>query len=251
MLNSDWFGTRNLFFVTNGVLQGQSVSPLAPSPFNFLELAVDSTDCEVACWINVVQPNRHVCTKGALLLRHSFTNAYVFALHQATQSVELYRLATHEMLFEKSARIDLGTWHHLRATLNGPTITLFVDDHLVGTVTDTLYSAGAVGLAVQDAEVAWFDDFTIAGPNILGNTDSIQPPELHFQPLSNNIITLHFLATAPYNYQLRASSEIFSHDWQTVATFGAKLPGFVAEFSEPVTNALRFYRVEKFPCNCR
>src|SRR5262249_10561499 len=149
----------------------------APSPFNFLELAVDSTDCEVGCWINVVTPNMHVCTKGALLLRHTGTNGYVFALHEATQSIELYRLATHEMLFQESARIDLGKWYQLRAQLHGATLILYVDDHPVGTVTDALYPSGSVGLAVQDAEVVRFDDFTLTGANIVGNIDPVQLPE--------------------------------------------------------------------------
>jgi hypothetical protein len=246
-----WIGTKSAFFVTNGLLEGESASPLAPSPFNFLEVPFDSTDCDMSCWINIVARNTRVCTKGALLLRHTGTNGYVFALHEATQTIELYRLATREMLLEKSARIDLGKWYHLRAQLNGSTINLYLDDHFVGTVVDTLYPTGSVGLAVQDAETAWFDDFTVTGANILGNIDSIQPSELHFQPLSNNIITLHFSAAAPYNYRLQAGSAIFSHDWQTLDTFTAKLEGFEAEFSETVTNGLRFYRVEKFPCNCR
>jgi hypothetical protein len=250
-LDPAWIGTKSAFFVTNGVLEGESASPLAPSPFNFLELPFDSTDCDVSCWINVVARNTRVCTKGALLLRHTATNGYVFALHEATQTIELYRLTTHEMLFEKSARIDLGKWYHLRARLNGPTISLYVDDHLVGTVVDALYPAGSVGLAVQDAETVRFDDFTVTGANILGNTDSIQPPELRVRPLSINMITLHFFAAAPYNYRLQAASAIFSHDWQTLDTFTAKLQGFEAEFSESITNSLRFYRVEKFPCNCR
>jgi hypothetical protein len=251
-LNPAWTGTKNEFLLTNGVLEGESASPVAPSPFNFLEVAVDSTDYEVSCWINVVARNTRVCTKGALLLRHAGTNGYVFALHEATQSVELYRLATDEMLFEKSTSIVLGQWYHLRAELRGPAINLYVDDHLVGAVVDDLYPTGSIGLAVQDAETAWFDDFTVTGANIVGNIDTIQPPELHLQSLSNsNIISLRFFAEAAYNYNLQAGSKTFSHDWQTLATYSAKLQGFEAEFSEPLTNTLRFYRVQKIPCNCR
>src|SRR5262245_7972815 len=37
-LNPAWMGMRTQFFQTYGLLEGESASPLAPSPFNFLEL---------------------------------------------------------------------------------------------------------------------------------------------------------------------------------------------------------------------
>src|SRR5581483_2186788 len=40
----------------------------------------------------------------------------------------------------------LGTWHRLLLTFNGSTISAAVDGTTVGTVTDTTYSAGKIGL---------------------------------------------------------------------------------------------------------
>jgi hypothetical protein len=251
-LGSDWTGDRDAFRIQEGVLQGQSALPLGVSPLNLVELEVDSTECSVGCWINVVSPNLHVCTKGALVLRHSGSSGYVFALHEATQTIELYRLSTQEMLLRQAAKIELRKWYYVRADLHGPTMTFFVDDRLIGTVSDALNPSGAVGLAVQDAEAVWFDDFTIAGPKIVGNVDDVAMPQLTLVPQDNQTnVVFRFLATPPYDYFVQASAEPFGHDWQTMRTFRAELQSFEAEFSDPITNSLRYYRVEKVPCYCR
>src|SRR5207344_2940007 len=131
---------------------GVSASPVAPSPLNLIEVSQDSTNCDISCWANVVSPNTRVCTKGALILRHTGNDGYVFALHEATQTIEVYRLSTHEMLFKRDLKIELKKWYYLRAELRGSAMTFFVDDQLVCSVTDTLHPSGSVGVAVQDAD---------------------------------------------------------------------------------------------------
>src|SRR6185436_4782850 len=172
-LAGDWTGNRNAFRVEAGVLQGQSAYPVAPSPLNIVEIAQDSTDCDVACWVNVVAPNSRVCTKGALILRHSGNEGYVFALHEPTQTIEVYRLSNHQMLLSRSARIEFKKWYYVRAELHGPTMSFYVDGQTIGTVTDDRSTSGSVGVAVQDAESAWFDDFSVSGPKVTGNVDDI------------------------------------------------------------------------------
>jgi len=250
-LGSEWTGNRSFFQIKNQVLEGESASPITPSPLNLVEIAVDSTDCDVACWINVVAPNTRVCTKGALVLRHAGTNGYVFALHEATQTIEVYRLGTREMLLKRDARIDLEKWYYVRAELRGPTMTFSVDGRIIGTVTDVLQPSGSVGLAVQDAEAAWFDDFTVSGPNIVGNVDETEAPKLNVGLGESNNVVLRFLATPPYDYFVQASSSPISHEWVTLQSFRAKIQTFEAEVSDPITNVLRFYRIEKIHCGCR
>src|SRR3989442_3243206 len=125
-LATDWTGARDAFQVKDGVLEGESALPLEESPLNLVEVAVDSTDCVVGCWINVVSPNVRVCTKGALILRHNGNGGYVFALHEATQTIEVYRLSTQEILLRKAATIELRKWYYVRAELRGPAMTFFV-----------------------------------------------------------------------------------------------------------------------------
>lgn len=249
-LAADWTGSLNFFQLKDGILIGQSASPLA-SPLNFIEIAVDSTNCDVAGWINIVAPNLRVCTKGALLLRHSDNGGYVFALHEPTQTIEVYRLPTRQMLLKMDSRIELKQWYYLRAELRGPVMTFFVDGKFVGTVTDTLSPSGSVGIAVQDAEIAWFDDFSVTGPNIIGNVDDIEPPVINVLSQKNGNVVLGFLAAPPYDYSVLASSNAFGHEWQTIGTFRAKLSSYPAEFTDPITNSHRFYKIEKTPCGCR
>ncbi len=168
-LGSDWQGDTSSFWIVDGALKGVSALPVAPSPFNHIELGKDWADYTVQCRLNVVTPNLLICTKGALVLRDDGTDGYVFALHVATKTIEVYRLSDHEMLLSKDAPLELQQWYVLRAELQGPAMTFFVDDQLVGTVTDDRASSGQVGVAVQDTLETLFDDFTVTGPKIPSN----------------------------------------------------------------------------------
>jgi hypothetical protein len=168
-LGSDWQGDRDYFSILDGSLKGYSALPVAPSPLNRLEVGKNWTDYSVQCRINVVEQNLLICTKGALILRDNGTDGYVFALHIATRTIEVYRLSDDQMLLSKDAPLRLKTWYLVRAELNGPNMNFFVDGQLVGTVTDDRSLSGAVGVAVQDALDARFDDFSVTGPNVPGN----------------------------------------------------------------------------------
>lgn len=254
--STEWVGDRDAFRVTtNGFLEGESAEPISVSPLKVLEVVKDSSDCVVGSWVNVVAPNVRVCTKGALVLRHSGTNGYVFALHEATQTIEVYRMATREMLLLKAAKIDLKRWYYLQAELRGPAMSFFVDGELIGTVTEEVASNGAVGVAVQDAQAVWFDDFSVTGPLVAGNVDDVKMPELTVVEQDGERVVLRFEAEAPYDYmvQKRVAEKglTATHDWQTITNFTAKLSGFEATVTDVVTNGLTFYRVEKAHCYCR
>jgi len=248
----DWKGNLDAFRIVNQTLEGVSASPLTPSPFNFVEVQKDSTDCTVTAWINVVAPNTRVCTKGAILARHTGTNGYVFALHEATQTAEIYRLENHEMLLSKAWKIDLQKWYFVRVELHGPGMSFFIDGDEVGSVTDSVSPSGAVGLAVQDAETVWFDDFTISGPAVDGNVDDVAKPEVASVEPGPDGVTLRFTTEPPFDYFVQVSSSPEpSHNWQTIATYRAKLVGEDIVFTDTNATGLRFYRIEKVPCFCR
>lgn len=254
----EWTGDRNSFRIINKELDGISVSPVAPSPFHLVEISQDSTDCSIGVWVNVVARNTAVCSKGAIVARHTGTKGYVFALHEATQTAEIYRLATndpfghHEMLLSKPWKIDLGTWHYARVELQGPDMSFFIDGALVGSITDSDSPSGSVGLTVQDVSSTKFDDFTITGPNVVGNVDDVPKPEVISTMQTEGQVVLKFNAVSPYDYFVQASSSpSSSHDWQTIATFRAKFDLGEISVTDPVTNVVRFYRVEKVPCYCR
>lgn len=168
-LGSDWQGDRDYFSITNGALKGISAAPIGPVPLHLVEVGKDWTDYTVQCRINVVTPNLLICTKGALVLRDNGTDGYVFALHVATQTIEVYRLSDHEMLLSKDSILVLGQWYLVRAELQGTKMSFFVDDELIGTVTDERSLSGAAGVAVQDTLESLFADFTVTGPNIPSN----------------------------------------------------------------------------------
>ena len=168
-LGREWRGDINSFSIVNDALKGVSASPLAPVPLHLVEVGTNWTDYVVQCRMNVVTPNLLVCTKGAIILRHSGEEGYVFALHVAAKTIEVYRLADHEILLTQDAPLELGQWYRARVELQGEEMTFFVDDQLIGTVTDNRSPAGAVGLAVQDTMETLFDDFTVTGPGIPGN----------------------------------------------------------------------------------
>lgn len=168
-MGQEWQGDRNFYSIADGALKGVSASPLAPVPLRRVEVETNWTDYVVQCRMNVVTPNLLVCTKGALILRHTGNEGYVFALHVATKTIELYRLSNGEMLFSKAAPLELKKWYSVRAELRSNTISLFIDDQMVGVITDSRSPSGAVGLAVQDALEVLFDDFSVQSLAIPGN----------------------------------------------------------------------------------
>ncbi len=168
-LGSDWQGDRSYFSVSNGALSGFSASPIAPVPLHKVEVGTNWGDYTVQCRMNVVTPNLLVCTKGALILRDNGKDGYVFALHVATQTIEVYRLSDQEMLLSQFAALELKTWYLVRAELQGASLSFFVDGQLIGTITDARCLSGAVGVGVQDTMQTIFEDFTVTGPNIPGN----------------------------------------------------------------------------------
>ena len=250
VLGPEWKGDREFFQIKNGVLEGESASPLALSPLNLVEIAVDSNELTVGAWVNLVERNYRVCTKGALILRHEGENGFVFALHEPTQTIEVFHISTHEMLLIKPAKINLKQWYYLRVELNGATMRFFVDGLLIGTVTDPRVPAGAVGLGVQEAEAVWFDDFSVTGPNVNGNVDEESRPEVVYSEASDGEVTMSFSAMPQHRYYVQVSSTPWTHDWQTVKAFEPGSEPFEAVFTDMTANAVKFYRVEKVFCNC-
>ena len=62
--------------------------------------------------------------------------------------------------------LGTGTWHHLALTLNGKSISAAIDGTTVGTVTDSTYSSGMIGLGVDGYQTDQFDNLSVsaAGP---------------------------------------------------------------------------------------
>ena len=168
-LGSEWQGDREFFSTVDGNLDGNSVRPLPPVPLHRVGVGANWGDYTVQCRIDVVMPNLAICTKGALILRDNGKDGYIFALHVATKTIEVYRLSDDEMLLSEDAPLELKTWYSVRAELQGSTMRFFVDGELVGTVTDDRSLAGGVGVAVQDTMQTLFDDFTVTGPKIPSN----------------------------------------------------------------------------------
>jgi hypothetical protein len=169
MLAAEWRGDTNAFWISNNALYGESADPVSESPLYILQVGNNWSNYVVSCSINLLSPNTRVCTKGALVLRRSGNEGYVFALHEPTQTIELYRLSNHEMLLSKAASIRYKQWYKVRAELQGDSLSLWVDDAFIGTVTDSRSPGGAVGIAVQDAEAVVFDDFSVTGTDIPNN----------------------------------------------------------------------------------
>jgi hypothetical protein len=165
-LDQKWTGDRDNFSVADGYLQGRNAHPIQLIPPKWVEIGKDWDDYTITCKINVVLPNLLVCTKGALILRRSGNEGYVFALHVATKTVEVYRLSNEEMLLSVNKDLQLKKWYVVKAELQGDSMSFYLDNELIGKINDKRSASGTVGLAVQDVLTVLFDDFTITGPKI-------------------------------------------------------------------------------------
>lgn len=232
-LGSEWQGDRDAFSIVAGALQGASALPLPPSPLNRVEVGQGWADYTVECGINVVEPNLHVCTKGALVLRDDGTDGYVFALHVATKTIEVYRLSNQEMLLSKDAPLELKRWYLVSANLQGSTMTFYVDGQLVGMVTDDRSLSGRVGVAVQDADIALFDDFSVTGPDIPGNGLELSIGQK---------ITLTWPCSLT-NYVLKSAFDLSAGSAWTTVTNAAATNGAQLSVTLDPSPGNRFYRL--------
>ncbi len=66
--------------------------------------------------------------------------------------------------------LGTGTWHHLSLTLNGHTISGAIDGTTVGTVTDTTFNDGMIGLGVNGYQTDQFDNLSVTRTR-LGHAD--------------------------------------------------------------------------------
>lgn len=231
VLGSDWQGDRSYFSIVDGALDGISAEPIAPVPLHQVEVGTNWGDYTVQCRIDVVTPNLLVCTKGALILRDNGTDGYVFALHVATKTIEVYRLSDHTMLLSQNAPLALQTWYLVRAELQGTNMSFFVDGQLIGTVTDDRSLSGAVGVAVQDTMETLFDDFTVTGPNIPNNGLALSVGQE---------ITLSWPSFLT-NYVLKATSDLSATgSWNTVTNAPVSSNGQFSVTLDPAAGN-RFY----------
>ncbi len=161
-----WKGDRDNFTITDGALSGRNAHPILILPMRFVEVGENWKDYIVQCRINVFTPNLLECTKGALVLRHSNGKGYVFAVHVATETVEVYRFENKEMLISVKVPLVLEKWYQVRAELQGDQMSFFLDGRLMGKITDAKSPSGAVGLGVEDALSVLFDDFSVTGEGI-------------------------------------------------------------------------------------
>jgi len=166
ILDPQWSGDKGNFTIIDGMLKGINAHPIMLIPLRFITVGNNWVNYTVRCRINIVTPNLLVCSKGALILRYNNGKGYVFALHVATETVEIYRLENNDMLVLKKEPIKLERWYQARAELQGDDISFFLDDKLVGQINDKVSISGAVGLGVEDALSVLFDDFSVTGPDI-------------------------------------------------------------------------------------
>jgi hypothetical protein len=54
-----------------------------------------------------------------------------------------------------------GTWHHLALTFNGSSISAAIDGTTVGTVTDSTYHSGMIGLGTSGYQTDQFDNLSV------------------------------------------------------------------------------------------
>jgi hypothetical protein len=151
----------------------------------------------------------------------------------ATQTIEVYRLSDQEMLLSQFAPLELKTWYLVRAELQGTKLAFFVDDQLIGTVTDDRSLSGAVGVAVQDTLQTMFEDFTVTGPNIPGNGLELSLGQK---------ITLSWPSSLT-NYVLQVISDLSAtNGWNMVTNSPSSVGGQLTVALDPSSGS-HFYRL--------
>jgi hypothetical protein len=93
---------------------------------------------------------------NAYYLRVSDTGAWSIQRNNTSQQVTTVRSGS-------TSALGTNRWHTLSLGFSGSTITASVDGTVLGTVTDTTFSAGQVGIGASQGETAQFDNLAVAG----------------------------------------------------------------------------------------
>lgn len=165
-LDSAWKGDRDNFTVADNNLHGRNAHPIMLLPLRLIEIGNDWDNYTAECRINVFTENLLVCTKGAIIFHHKDNEGYVYALHVATKTVEVFRISDNEMLLSVPKPLELQKWYLAKVEVSGEDMSFYLDNELIGKIKDNHSVSGSAGLAVQDALDVIYDDFTVTGPKI-------------------------------------------------------------------------------------
>ena len=98
-----------------------------------------------------------------------FSSTGAWALVKNTTAATLTTLASGTV-----AAPGTGTWHNLALTFQGSTITAAIDGSTVGTVTDSSYAHGQVGLGVDGWQTDQFDNLSVTPVDTAPVADTYQ-----------------------------------------------------------------------------
>ncbi|WP_103351392.1 ricin-type beta-trefoil lectin domain protein [Amycolatopsis sp. CA-128772] len=93
---------------------------------------------------------------NAYYLRVSDTGAWSIQRNNTSQQVTTLRSGT-------TTALGTNRWHQLSLGFSGSTITASVDGTVVGSVTDSTFPAGQVGIGTSQGETAQFDNLAVTG----------------------------------------------------------------------------------------
>jgi O-glycosyl hydrolase len=93
--------------------------------------------------------------QNAYYLRMSNTGAWSILRNNTSAQVTTLRSGT-------ATALGTGSWHTLSLTFSGSTITAVADGATLGSVTDSTFSAGQVGIGASQGETAQYDNLQVA-----------------------------------------------------------------------------------------
>jgi hypothetical protein len=151
----------------------RQMAPTAPIPWAGLSdpytLMGDTswTDYTVTCDVLLEQAGyvQLLGRVGALSRDPSATNGYYLRVTNGGAWSILKNTTTSgsisTLLSGSTTALGLNTWHTLALSFQGSTLTARINGTTVGTVTDSSYSTGQVGLGVSGWQNAQFDNFSV------------------------------------------------------------------------------------------
>ena len=100
---------------------------------------------------------------GFMVRTRDLENGYRYRLNTTTAVFESLTDGTATSLLSKTISNAAGSWHSVHLDATGSTFKLYFDGTLLGTVTDTKYTAGAAMLIAANYALPWFDNVSLSG----------------------------------------------------------------------------------------
>ncbi len=100
--------------------------------------------------------------QAGFVFRYSdYNNHYRFIFNATSIKLEKLVGGTTTNLYTQNQTFNLNNWYQLKVVTSGTSLSLYLNNNLLSTISDSDFSQGAIGLAILNSARGYFDDVEV------------------------------------------------------------------------------------------